>query len=209
MDAGTAIFQTWIDGVENGTGSYVGYDVADKGTGAALYMALSRTLIRTFAIEYADRPDRVLLAANLRILADAQSDLFVTTFYGVLDPETGSLTYCNAGHNPPYLIRARAAECLALCRTGMPLGVLEDASWQCATAQMAPGDTLVIYSDGLTEAHDEDYVLFGTERLTETACAHVGEPAAEIRDALIAAANAFRGTAPQSDDMTLVVVTRE
>ena len=184
-------------------------DVADKGTGAALYMALSRTLIRTFALEYADRPDQVLEAANRRILADAQSDLFVTTFYGVIDLEAGSLAYCNAGHNPPFLIRAGASDVATLCRTGMPLGVLDDAEWQCSREHLAPGDTLVLYSDGLTEAHDENYCLFGAERLLETAQAHVGQPAAAIVDALMETVRAFRGTAPQSDDMTLVVITRE
>ncbi len=184
-------------------------DVADKGTGAALFMALSRTLIRTFALEHADRPAQVLEAANRRILADAQSGLFVTTFYGVIDPETGSLAYCNAGHNPPYLIRAGAADVATLCRTGMPLGVLDDAEWQCGTEHLGPGDTLVIYSDGLTEAHDENYALYEAERLLETAQAHAGNQAIEVRDALISAVNAFRGTAPQSDDMTVVVVFRE
>jgi len=184
-------------------------DVADKGTGAALYMALSRTLIRTFAVEYADQPERVLEAANRRILADAQADLFVTTFYGVLGPETGSLAYCNGGHNPPYLIRAGGPDVATLVRTGMPLGVLDEAKWQCGREHLAPGDTLIMYSDGLTEAHDENYTFFEADRLLKTAQAHVGQPAVEIRDALMAAVCAFRGTAPQSDDMTVMVVVRE
>ena len=172
-------------------------------------MALSRTLIRTFALGNADQPAQVLEAANRRILADAQSDLFVTTFYGVIDPEAGSLAYCNAGHNPPFLIRAGATDVATLCRTGMPLGVLDDAAWQCTREYFAPGDTLVIYSDGLTEAHDKDHALFEAERLLETARACAGQPATEIRDVLMATVNAFRGPAPQSDDMTVMVVVRE
>jgi serine phosphatase RsbU (regulator of sigma subunit) len=142
-------------------------DVADKGTGAALYMALSRTLIRTYAVEYVEHPERALAAANRRILSDAHADLFVTVFYGVLDPASGQLAYCNAGHNPPYVLRGQSCEVLALRRTGMPLGILEEASWEPQQIQLDPGDALLLYSDGITEAQNAAGELFGEARLLE------------------------------------------
>ena len=84
-------------------------DVVDKGLGAALYMALSRTLIRTYALEFELQPDLVFFSTNERILQDARANLFVTAFYGILDVKTGRLAYCNAGHNPPFLMRSGRA----------------------------------------------------------------------------------------------------
>ena len=216
-------------------------DVADKGIGAALYMAMSRTLIRTYAGEYHTRPDYVLRVSNRRILTDTQADMFVTAFYGVLDPLTGTLSYCNAGHSPPYLLRidppanageyTRAAEATqmvaqALHRTGMALGVTQDAMWEQAVIQIDPGSLLVLYTDGITEAHNAQATLFGEERLLQavqaavarmgpmghrTSDARVGQglAAQDIQDALLAAVHEFAGDTPQFDDITLMVVVRD
>jgi len=185
-------------------------DVADKGMGAALYMALSRTLIRTYAVEYHARPDFVLQVANGRILADTQAGLFVTVFYGVLDPTTGTLTYCNAGHNPPYLLGAQNSdEVHALRRTGMPLGIVEDATWEQESVQLVPGDVLVLYTDGVTEAQDAREVFFGKERLLEVIQSNLGQSAQDVQDALIAEIHEFVGDTPQFDDITLMTVMRD
>ncbi|HHH41792.1 MAG TPA: hypothetical protein ENK56_07275 [Chloroflexi bacterium] len=187
-------------------------DVADKGVGAALYMALSRTLLRTYAVEYATRPERVLAAANRRILADAQAGLFITVFYGVLDPPSGRLTYASAGHNPPYLVRAageagRAVQTLR--RTGIPLGILDEGTWERRTVHLAPGDLLVLYTDGVTEAQNAQGRFFGEERLLAVLQAHRERPAQAVCDALLTAVREFAGGAPPSDDITLVVVARQ
>ena len=184
-------------------------DVADKGTGAALYMALSRTLIRTYAVEYDTQPELTLSAANRRILTDTRAGLFVTVFYGVLDPSSGELIYCNAGHNPPYLLSSRNGNAIQeLDRTGVPLGILDDGTWQQGTAHLAPGDVLLLYTDGITEAQNAQEAFFDEERLREIVRASAGRSALDIQDGLIAQVDAFVGDAPQSDDITLMVVVR-
>ncbi len=195
-------------------------DVADKGMGAALYMALSRTLIRTFAAQYHTKPETTMRVTNTRILADVRATTFVTVFYGVLDPQTGILSYCNAGHNPPYLVhpgRAVEGEAVAqpLGRTGMALGVTRNTTWEQATVRIEPGDMLVLYTDGITEAPAADASQFGEARLVQALhAATAAQPGAALvaqglHDALLAAVHAFTGDVPQFDDISLVVVARE
>ena len=219
----------------NGRLGLVVADVTDKGTGAALYMALSRTLLRTYAVENELRPDVAFNAAHRRIIADTSSSQFVTVFYGVLDPASGTLTYANAGHNPPYLFRAasrRASthpesanlngsdasdEVQELNNTGPPLGLrmFKDITWERQEIQLAPGDVLVLYSDGITEAQDRKEELFDEERLLEVIQANLDSPAlqgpsaADIQDAILAEVHTFMGDAPQWDDITLMVLVRQ
>jgi sigma-B regulation protein RsbU (phosphoserine phosphatase) len=197
-------------------------DVADKGMAAALYMALSRTLIRTYAAEYTTQPELVLSAVNRRILMDTRADLFVTVFYGILDPGTGTLTYCNAGHNPPYLLTDRDGDTVqTMRRTGMALGVIEDTIWEQKAVQIAPGDVLVLYTDGVTDAQNAQGAFFGEQRLLETvrACVPVqanpnpptGQEvsAQSVQEALMTEIHQFVGDAPQFDDITLMIVVRD
>ena len=185
-------------------------DVVDKGAGAALYMALSWTLLRTYAAEYPTQPELVLNAVNRRILADTHTDQFVTVFYGILDPVTGTLVYANAGHCPPYLISAQHGQDVQeLVRTGVPLGILEDRTWEREVVQLAPGDALVLYTDGITEAQNEQSMFYGEDRLLESARASLGRPAESIRDAIVADVHRFVGNAPQFDDIALAVVVRD
>ena len=185
-------------------------DVVDKGVGAALFMTLSWILIRSYAIEYPAEPERVLRAVNDRILAEIDTAQFVTVFYGILDPATGALTYCNAGHPPPYLCGPHPVDAVRpLARTGMALGVIDSETWEQAAAQIAPGETLILYSDGVTDAENVEGASFGHQRLKARAGACQGSSAGEILDGLTAAIHEFAGEAVQSDDVTLMVVTRK
>lgn len=183
-------------------------DVADKGVGPALYMALSRTLIRTFAAQYPDEPETVLAGANRRILSDARANLFVTVFYGVLDPATGMLTYCNAGHPPACLFDSRTGSLQLLGNTGMPIGIDEDARLRRATAQMMPGDVLLIYTDGVTDAQNERGEFIDRRPILETSPAPRGTSAQAILTSIVADVHTFVAGAPQFDDITLVILSR-
>jgi sigma-B regulation protein RsbU (phosphoserine phosphatase) len=184
-------------------------DVADKGMGAALYMALSRSLIRTFVSENPTHPEQVFAAVNRRILSDTRAGLFITSFYAVLDPTDGTLTYCNAGHNPPCLIRNRKDDGVQyLPKTGMVLGIVDEATWEQRVVQLDVGDALLLYTDGVTEAQNKEKELFGEKRLLEVAQANKGKSARDIQEALISQVHDFIGSSSQFDDITLIVIVR-
>ena len=190
-------------------------DVVDKGVGAALFMALSWSLIRTYAAEHPMQPEAVLSAVNHSILKETSAHQFVTVFYGILDPVTGTLIYCNAGHCPPYLFRAQSwAELQKLGPTGAALGIFEDRPWVQGVVQLAPGDALVLYTDGVTEARKGPGSLFGDERLlravrTGLESRGTQEPSAQdVVDAIMMEVGQFVSGAPQSDDIALMVLVR-
>jgi len=187
-------------------------DVTDKGTAAALFMALSRTLLRTYAAEYVGQPELAFQAVHRRILDDTNTRQFVTVFFGILDPISGALTYANAGHNPPYLFRIRnGREIHELENTGPPLGLrmFVDLVWDRETIALEPGDVLVLYSDGITEAQNIHEDFFDDERLLGVVQANAGRSAQEIQDAILADVRGFMGGAPQADDITLFVLVRD
>lgn len=185
-------------------------DVVDKGVGAALFMALSWSLIRTYAVARPFRPESVLAEVNRRILTETGAGQFVTVFYGVLDPATGFLTYCNAGHPPPLLFDSlNPAAARPLERTGMALGVLEAETWARRTVELRLGDVLVLYSDGIVDAANTQSTPFGEERLQASVQANLQRPAREIQQALLDEISAFTDGADQTDDVTLMIVVRE
>jgi serine phosphatase RsbU (regulator of sigma subunit) len=193
----------------NGRLGLIVADVADKGMGSALYMALSRTLIRTFATQFENEPEKALAAANKRILKDTTSDLFATVFYGILDPETGVLTYCNAGHNPPYLQSPNGENEKLLKRTALPIGIFEDVPWEQGQITINPGELLVMYTDGVVEAEDDVEDYFGESKLQTVTKANIDRSAEVIENKVITAVLDFVGDAPQLDDITLMLLKRE
>jgi len=184
-------------------------DVADKGIGAALYMATCRTLIRTYAGEHPDNPQRALAEANRRILADTHGGLFITVFYGVLDPVSGILTYCNAGHNPPFWFSSlNDGSHQALTRTGMPLGILEETSWEQGCVTLNNRDVMVAYTDGITEAQNTEKQFYEEARLISGIHSQLGQSAQNIQESVVEDIQVFVGEAPQLDDMTLMIVRK-
>jgi serine phosphatase RsbU (regulator of sigma subunit) len=184
-------------------------DVADKGVGPALYMAISRTLIRTYAVEYDAEPEVTFYATNQRLLKDARANLFVTAFYGILEADTGLLTYSNAGHNPPYLIKNNSDGIISLDRTGMPLGIEEGATWSQNTVQIDPGDVLILFTDGIPDAQNEMGEFFDDDSLIEVCLDSHGQPAHEIQAAILEEIQKFVGDVPQFDDITLMILERD
>jgi len=195
--------------LENGNLGILIADVTDKGVGPALYMALSRTLIRTYAIEYEFEPETVFFAANGRILRDARARLFVTAFFAILDQSTGILTYSNAGHNPPYLVRAGEGRVQGLEATGMPIGIEENAVWEQHKIQLEPGDVLVLYTDGIPDTINERGESFEEERLIEIVRENLNCPAHEIQAQVIDRIYSYMGNAAQVDDITLMILARQ
>jgi sigma-B regulation protein RsbU (phosphoserine phosphatase) len=190
-------------------------DVVDKGVGAALFMALSWSLLRTRAAEYPDQPERVFEAVNRCIQHDTSVLQFVTVFYGILEPATGELTYCNAGHCPGYLFRTSDRRAEELAPSGAALGLLDGMSWTRESVQLAAGDLLVLYTDGVTEARNEQEDLFGAERLLASVrtCLSAPSPreitAQQVQEAILGDVLRFAGSAPQSDDIALAILMRE
>jgi len=185
-------------------------DVTDKGMGAALFMALSDTLIRSYASRYPSLPALTMGVVNERILADTRGNMFVTAFYGVLEPDTGRLRYVNAGHPPPYLISTQRGKPFDRLRpTGMALGVAEKAHWQQKVIRLSPGDTLLLFTDGVTEANNPSGEFFGEHRLMEVVRSKTGAPARQIQQVVLDAVHRFVGDTPPQDDIALIVIRRK
>ena len=182
-------------------------DVSGKGVPAAFFMAVARTNLRDLAPRHSD-PGACLAATNEELCGENPLELFVTVFYGIVDPSTGALHYANGGHNPPYVRRADGA-IEALAGTGGPiLGVIPGAKYPTHTLQLLPGDRLVLYTDGVTEAFNPAHEAYGVERLIDTVRMHGGDSPAALIERICESVATFAGSAAQSDDITLTVVRR-
>jgi sigma-B regulation protein RsbU (phosphoserine phosphatase) len=179
-------------------------DVSDKGAPAAIFMAVSRSLIRSAALA-TDSPEAMLRQTNLTILKDTESGMFVTVYYVILEPD-GKFTGVNAGHNRPLLYRAKQQTYEFLPRGGRPLGWFEELPVEARHYQLEAGDVLVLYTDGLTESENVLSEPYGEDRLVEVVRANAARAAADIVRAITASVLDFMGAAPPFDDTTLVVI---
>jgi sigma-B regulation protein RsbU (phosphoserine phosphatase) len=196
----------WPRGEGKKLGLIIG-DVAGKGVPAALFMAMSRTNIRAAALS-GRSPSEALKRANELILNDSQADVFLTAIYAILDPATGQLTYANGGHNRPLFIEAATGEVRELSARGIILGQFEEVDLEEEAVEFSPGDTMILYTDGVTEAINADEQPFGEERLKAILASNAGARAEEIVTAIADAVHSFAGSEPQADDFTILAVAR-
>lgn len=194
-----------IVSLDRGTLGLLIADVAGKGVPAALFMALSRIVVRVNALWHRD-PARAIFDANNIITEDAKSGMFVTLFFGILREEDRTLTYVNAGHNPPLVFRSRSETIEELPLTGIVLGAFENQEYFSRSLSVGPDDVVVMYTDGVTEAINAREELFGVERLNAIIRKNARLPAQEILNRILAGIHEFTGDMPQFDDITLLVI---
>ena len=181
-------------------------DVAGKGSPAAILMALLLASLRTLVDERLE-PSALVARLNVQISRHSPASRFITLFYSEYDPATGTLTYVNAGQNPP-LIRRRNGRFERLEGTGVALGMFEHSTFGRVDTQLEPGDMLVLYSDGITEAEDpagQPLEEAGLELVIER---HLSEPAAAIGQHLVRAVEIHAGQPRFSDDLTVLILKR-
>jgi phosphoserine phosphatase RsbU/P len=183
-------------------------DVAGKGMPAAMMMSKLQAHMQVFA-EEAEDPAIIVKRLNRNISAKCPNNRFITFFLGVLDPETGEFRYCNAGHNPPLLVRHdRSVEMLE--GGGIILGIVPDAEYETQTVQLDRGDLIALYSDGVTESMPfESEEEFGEEKLGKVLKANVGQHAKVVMDHVLAAITEWTAGAGFADDVTLVIARRQ
>lgn len=182
-------------------------DVSGKGIPAALFMAVSRTLIRSTGLR--GIPSHECISYANRLLCNESLDaMFVTVFYGIYTISTGVIDYTNAGHNPPYLLRRNnVVEALPLSQNFI-VGVFDDFVYTNSTLKLEPGDAIILYTDGVTEAFNEEKQQFGEKGLEKTLKSVLGADSKEIIEAITEDVAEFSGNEPQNDDITILSLKR-
>lgn len=181
-------------------------DVSGHGVPAAFFMAVARTNLRELAVRHTD-PGECLAQTNDALCAQNPLELFVTVFYCILDPKTGVLRYANGGHNQPYVRRAAGPIDSLDGAGGLVLGAMTGVKYPTHTAQLLRGDRLVLYTDGVTEAFNPTEELYGAERLVDEVHVHGGGTPTALVERICQSVTNFAGLEPQSDDITLTVLT--
>jgi serine phosphatase RsbU (regulator of sigma subunit) len=182
-------------------------DVSGKGMPASLMMMALHARVQVLAAEDPGDLGSFMIRLNKATCVNCPSNRFITFFFCVMDMATGEVKFANAGHNPPILVRA-SGETELLDAGGPILGIVPFAPYQEEHTHLEPGDMLVLYSDGITEATNPSYAEFGEDRFIEVLKRHRGEPAAKIVEAVTQAVTEFSAEAPQADDITLAVAKR-
>ena len=180
-------------------------DVSGKGIPAAIYMAVSRTLLKAIAHQIA-HPGEVLRKLNTMLIPESEEATFVTIFYAILNTRTGEVQYSNGGHNPPYLLKA-SGEVQQLASTdGFILGKISQLEFDTAKVKLEPGDTLFLYTDGVTEAMDKEANQYEEHRLEKFLGMRNGSTIEELIKGSFADVKKFVDGAPQADDITVLAV---
>jgi len=186
-------------------------DVSDKGLPAALFMARTMDIVRVVTRlmrgpgQSAPEPADIIECVNRELCQNNASCMFVTLFFGVLDPRSGRLRYCNAGHNAPYVAGAGGARALESAR-GVPLGVKSGSAYRTFEATLAPEETLFVFSDGVTEAMNASREFYGEGRLERVLAACSGRASEDVIDSVVASVADFVGDAARSDDITAMAI---
>jgi len=177
-------------------------DVSGKGIIASSFMLMSHTAVSIFAREgYA--PDKVLQSANKNLAVANSETMFTTSFYGIIDSETGLFSYSNAGHNLPYIVLKNSVEEIPPTHN-IALGIMENAPYSLLTISLNPGDKILLFTDGVTEAQNIENELFGEERLLQLLGNNKDLSPQELNKVIFKALNDFKGKAEQFDDITLL-----
>jgi len=180
-------------------------DVSGKGVPAALFMSVCRTLLRATAQHQAS-PGDCFTYVNSSLNEQNVSGMFVTLFYGVLNTRTGELTFANGGHNPPYVFSRDGKFYPLSDKSGPLLGVIDGHKYQTATTKIAPGEAILLYTDGVTEAIDKNDDFFGEERLEQFLAAHATEPVEQVVRQLHSTLQDFSKGVRQADDITALAL---
>ena len=191
--------------LEDGRIGIVMADVSGKGVPAALFMMVSRTLMKGTAIGEND-PATCLKEVNQLLVESNEESMFVTVFYGSFDPATGILEFANAGHNLPYVVKASGEVHPVECDSGLVLAVMPGFEFPGGSMRLDPGDVVFFYTDGITEAMDEEGVEFGDDELAAVLEEAAGSNAATFNRRAVEAVQEHAGEAAQSDDITCLTL---
>jgi sigma-B regulation protein RsbU (phosphoserine phosphatase) len=184
-------------------------DVSGKGLGASLVMASVHAIIRSWAVSSQDDPARLIEELNQYLITSSSSDTFVTMFMGLLDCSKATLWYVNCGHPPAVVRRAKSGDIENLNVGGMPLGIMVSDGYEAGKCRMAEGDSVVLVSDGVTEAFNRDGHMFEERRLVETVIASENLSAAETLEKVIEDVDGFSQGCEQADDLSVLVVSKK